>query len=331
MNVRKFAKPLLGLLVSALFVWLVLRSVSLDDVGAVLARVRPGWLVLALGLFFLGYACRIWRWKLMLQTENPELDWGRCAVPFMASIAANNVLPFRAGDVLRAFGFSRWLGVPSASVLATLLAERLMDLLALLCALGLALALLDRAGTTQNVLPALSTAGAVMTAAAVLLLLLLPGFVERPINALIDLLGRRAPGPAQGVRRQSGLVFSTLRALAHRGRMPVLLAWSLAAWVFEAAVFYAVARSVPDLAAPIAAWLAMPVGTLSTLLPSTPGYIGTFHYFVISATELFGNTAAASAAFALLVHLALWIPATVWGGVSFLYWILRRPVQTDPA
>lgn len=54
----------------------------------------------------------------------------------------------------------------------------------------------------------------------------------------------------------------------------------------------------------------MPVGTLSTLLSSTPGYIGTFHYFVVPATELFGNTAAA-AAFALLAHLALWIPATI--------------------
>jgi len=58
----------------------------------------------------------------------------------MASFAANNVLPFRAGDVLRSFAFNRKLGTTSGVVIATLFVERLLDLLILLILLGAALA-----------------------------------------------------------------------------------------------------------------------------------------------------------------------------------------------
>lgn len=65
----------------------------------------------------------------MLAVHNREIAWSRSAVPFMTSIAANNLLPSRTGDALRAVAFSGCLGVPAARVLATVLAERLMDLL----------------------------------------------------------------------------------------------------------------------------------------------------------------------------------------------------------
>ena len=104
-----------------------------------------------------------------------------------------------------------------------------------------------------------------------------------------------------------------------------LMLWSLLVWGFEACVFYAIAMALPDITVPVAAFLAMPVGTLSTMLPSTPGYIGTFHYFVTQATSAVGNPEIAAVAFAFLVHLALYIPVTLCGAASFVWWILNRP------
>jgi uncharacterized membrane protein YbhN (UPF0104 family) len=65
------------------------------------------------------------------------------------------------------------------------------------------------------------------------------------------------------------------------------------------------------------------VGTFATVIPSTPGYIGTFDYFTAQAMSALGNTAAAAAAFAFLVHAVLWLPPTVAGGL----YLLMNPVS----
>ena len=101
--------------------------------------------------------------------------------------------------------------------------------------------------------------------------------------------------------------------------------------MFEGSVFWCVAKAMPAITQPVAGWLALPVGTLATLLPSTPGYVGTFDFFVIKAAEAMGNPAAAAAGFALMVHLVLWLPATLTGGACALYWLLWMRSGARPA
>lgn len=328
MSARKAISLAFGAAISAVFLWLIFRALPFGGLVAAMGRAEPAWLAVALACFGFGYGCRIWRWRLMLAHANPTVTWARCSVPFMVSIAANNVLPFRAGDVLRGVAFSGWLGVPTARVLATLLVERLLDLFLLIATLALALFLFgtERAGLTAFF--DLSAGAIAALAAGVALVLLVPGIFEPLCRALV----RAVPGQAIAgkLMQQVDHVFHTLAALAARGRMAQLMVWSFFAWALEAGVFYAIARSLPDITAPVAAWVAMPVGTLSTLLPSTPGYVGTFHFFVMQATEALGNPAVAAAAFAFLVHLALFIPATLWGGASFVYWMLSRPANAAP-
>lgn len=330
MTAGRIVQLAIGFAVAGFFVWLILRQVDLAALGAALGAARPGWIAAAVGLFFAGYACRIWRWREMLTQDNPELGWGRCAVPFMASIAGNNVLPFRAGDALRAFAFTGWLGVGASNVLATLLVERLLDLLTLLLALGLALALLEVAGDA-GALVGMGAGGLLVVAAAVAAVLLFPQVFEPLARFAARLAGRVSAGLGARLDAEVGKVFSTLRHLAHGPRMAWLVLWSLAAWGFEGSVFYCAARAVPAITEPLAGWLALPVGTLATLLPSTPGYVGTFDFFVIKAAEAMGNPAVAAAAFAVLVHMILWLPATLAGGACLGIWALRRrpPVLTE--
>ena len=106
--------------------------------------------------------------------------------------------------------------------------------------------------------------------------------------------------------------------------MPALIAWSVPVWLFEAATYWALARAMPSLPHPEASWLAMPVGTLSTLLPSTPGHVGTFDFFTQTATAAVGNPLVAATAFALIVHAVLWLSTTLAGGACLLIWTLRR-------
>jgi len=131
-----------GIALAGLFLWLILRDLDRSALAEALRSPDLRWLALGFVFWALGYTVRVLRWRAMLAVANPDLGFWRCAVPFLGSIAANNVLPFRLGDVLRCLAFSRWLAIDTGTVTATVLAERLLDLLTVLLAVGLAILVL---------------------------------------------------------------------------------------------------------------------------------------------------------------------------------------------
>lgn len=325
MDRKKVLKLGLGILVSLAFVWLIVRN---TDGAAFVAAIRTahlGWIALGVVLFCVGYACRIQRWRIMLNADGGHnASMKVVAVPFLVSIAANNVLPFRAGDVMRVFAFSNWLGVGTVQVLATMVVERLLDLLCLLVVFGLALLLFDaRVGAAAGGMIGFGAGGILVIAAVVLFVLLFPRVFKVLVLRLFAVV---LPEGSQLVTRAIEF-FDKLEQQATGAQMPKLLVLSVLAWLFEGSVFYAAARSIPAVHEPLAALLAFPVATLATLLPSTPGYAGTFHYFAIWAAEIMGNPFAAATAFAVIVHMMLWLTATVAGGICAVVWMSR----TDPS
>lgn len=321
---KRALQLVIGIAVAGLFVWMIARQVDGAELKHALLATRPLWVVVAVCLFLLGYACRIERWRMMLTRDNPSLTWFRVGVPFMASIAANNVLPFRAGDALRVFGFQRWLNVPISAILATVLVERLLDLLSLLIVFGIVLLVFDLGSGTAGALVGIGGSGLIAVGLCVMAVLLFPQIFEPLARFCIRLIARLSPGIGAKLEKFVGDIFATLRHLAHGPRMLLLVMWSALVWGFEGAVFWAGAHAVPSIIDPLAGWLALPVGTLATLLPSTPGYVGTFDFFTIKAAEAMGNPAAAAAAFALLVHMILWLPATLIGGACVLIWSMKQ-------
>ena len=319
----RVVKLAVGFGLAGVFLWLVLRRVDLDQVMA--ASRTVSWPMLALAPLFLalGYACRVQRWRLMLLPHNPALGFLGAGVPFVASIAVNNLAPLRLGDVMRCFVFSRWLGVAPGAVVASVLVERMLDMVALVLALALALwvssvdgAALGLGLTVPLLLAALGIAG--------LGLLLSPRLSRALAAALVRVVGRFGAAPrawAEGFLRPA---VDGMSRLSEGRALSAVLALSVPVWLFEGATYWAVAQALPALAAPQAAWLAMPVGTLATLLPSTPGHIGTFDFFVQSATLEFGNAPGAATSFTLLVHLTLWLTTTLAGSVCLLVWALAR-------
>jgi uncharacterized protein (TIRG00374 family) len=309
---KSYLRLALGLLLSAVFVWLIVQHISWAEVGSTLALARPEWILAALTAFTLGYACRIIRWHCMLRLDQPGLDPLACAGPFLASFAANNVLPFRAGDVLRAFAFNRQLGTTSGTVLATLFVERLLDLLMLIALLAGALVGFNlSASQFAGVGVAVLLGGAL----AILALLLFPAAFAPLVALGVTLVRRVAPGIGARIESEASRALATLTGLARAGTLLRLIGWSLAAWLAEGLVFYCAALALPALTVPTASWLALPAGTLATLIPSTPGYVGTFDFFTLRAMTLPGNPAVAATVYAFLVHVLLFLPPTVAGGL----------------
>ena len=321
----RWARPALGAVIGLGFLALLARRVDWSTVGGLLAGAEPLPLLLAVLALSLGLGIRIVRWWWMLRVFDPTLSPGRCVRPFLGSLALNNTVPLRAGDVVRAVGFRHTLRASPARVVGTLLIERLLDLLVLL--LIFFAALLGAAEVFPR--PFLAAGGVAALAAAALLAVLVaaPGTLGRAAERVLAF--RRIP---EAWRERLGphvrQLAESLTVLRAPGRAVGLLGLSLLAWLAEGCVFAAAAWSL-GVSAPIAApWLSLGAATLATLLPSTPGYVGTFDYFAALGFTAYGVERSAAAATALLAHVVVWLPVTLVGLAALA---IRRTPAPAPA
>jgi uncharacterized membrane protein YbhN (UPF0104 family) len=111
----------------------------------------------------------------------------------------------------------------------------------------------------------------------------------------------------------------TIISLGSPRRLAGLIVLSGIAWLLEGGVFLAIAAATGMEGGWGVAYLALAMATLSTLIPSSPGYVGTFHFFAMQAALFFGNTDAKAGVFAILVHLMLWLPTTMAGATAFAW------------
>ena len=113
----RLLKHLVGAGITLLCLVVFVRQVNISDVFGALAHFH--WIYLVFGVWSLaaGYALRIVRWSMMLKAAGADASFGNCAAPFLGSIALNNVLPLRLGDVVRALNA---LGATPQDLLAIL-------------------------------------------------------------------------------------------------------------------------------------------------------------------------------------------------------------------
>ena len=306
-----------GLLVTCLFLYLAFGRLEWDTFRGVIIGAIPGPVILGIGLLAADFFIRIVRWWWMLKTLEPELPLGNCGWPFLVSIAINNILPFRVGDLIRVVGFRENLRVPVAQLFGILFIERLLDLLVLLGFFFLGL-LFMHTGALPSTFVTMSIWVACAGLAVFLALLLIP----RQVRAALTWILRR---PSLEMRGWSGKLASLMEeffvalALLRKPRLFIeLMALSVLAWTLEGGVFATAAWSLQTNTALLGSFFALATGTLATLLPSSPGYIGTFDYFTMLGLMAYDAHRESAAAFAILVHGILWAPLTLVGSSYFL-------------
>lgn len=313
----KVLRLLVRIAITGGFLWLLTSHMQWHELEPLFADANLLWIVAAFFAFWFGFACRIARWTTMVRHANARLRFLDCAGPFVAAFATNNVMPFRAGDFLRIFAFNRKLGTTSGAVLATLVIERMMDLFTLLVLFAVALLFFRLDAGIVGI-----TGAVLLVLAAILLVSMLrPNLMAPLVERLARMVGRVAPRVGAHIANEASNAFTLLADLGRQGSVAKLMAWSAAGWIGEGLVFWCAAESLVGIRKPIAAWLAFPAGTLATLIPSTPGYIGTFDFFAAQAMHRLGNDLTAATGYTFLVHALIWLPPTL---VGWLYLVLHR-------
>ena len=306
---RRTLQLVLGLAISAVCIALAARGLELDQVARALGQAHYVWLFPALALYFAGVWVRALRWSALLRLIRP-VSAARLFPVVVIGYMANDVLPFRLGELARCFVIQRRDGIPQTAALGTVLVERIMDGITMLAFMAAALVFLP---ATPELEVLLRRAG-LLFAATVLVLV---AITARPqLGAgLVTLLVR--PLPERLGERVRTLAMSFLSGLASLGgglgALRVFLL-SCGAWGLEAAMYYVLMASFPLTPSVPLAVLTTAVANLGSLVPSSPGYVGVFEYFALEfALVPFGVPRETALAYVLVVHAALVVPITLLG------------------
>jgi glycosyltransferase 2 family protein len=332
MNARTL-RFLIPFAISAGLLYLVVLRVQGDSaaLGAALGAADWRLIVPAVGLYFIGVWLRSARWGLLL----PEyaLKVGTLFRALVVGFTVNNLLPLRMGEVARAYLLARWCRVPYGATVASLIVERVLDGLSLAVLLLVALALLpltNLAGGGSVGSVGASAAGGGVVAPGYLLvvgvvaaggfaacaaLLALAAWRASALIAVAAFIARPLPPRFGGLLERLAESFARSLALVHSpSRLARLLVLSLLAWSFELGLFFVLLLS---LGLPASYPLALLVGSaanFATLLPSSPGYVGTFDGVLINVLhDTAGIAAGQAAAYDVVVHATLFLPVVVVG------------------
>ena len=315
---RHWVKHLIGGGITLLCLLVFFRQINFGEVLEAFENFRWVYLILGLTSLAFGYALRIIRWSMMLKAAGAAATFANCSAPFLGSIALNNVLPLRLGDVVRALVFPKSMGITRTTATTSLVVERLIDLLTLLASLAIGLFAIPSVAISPE-LKASAVALALVGGLALLLGILFSG----PLGRLCGALAARPNAHGASALRK---IYETLGSLLHgfdvmsRPRiLSTMLIVSMFVWGGEAGLFHFVLLGAGMEGSFLVALLVMAVATLSTLVPSSPGYVGPFHLAAFTAISLVGGTAAQAGSYAVIVHLTLWLPTTLAGALAI--WI----------
>ena len=308
---------ILGIIISAAFLWWALSGLELDQVWDDMRGADYWWLLPSVAVYFVGVWVRTWRWDYMLRPLKP-IPVRRLFPVVVIGYMGNNIYPFRAGEVLRAYVLRRREQIPMSGSLATVVVERVFDGLVMLMFVFAALPLAPLPSSeiqTLVVLASLAFFGAmiiffIMAAQPQRFMRLSRWFSDR-------LLPERIAAPLLGFLER---FLDGLASLRDFRQVMMIFFTSIIIWLLETIKYWFVMHAFDFEVSFFALMLMNGVVNLATTLPSAPGYVGTFDGPGIAVLVLYGIPQSIAAAYTLVLHAALWLPITLLGG----YYMLRE-------
>ncbi len=311
----------LGIIISAVFLYLALRGLRLRDVWAEVQGANYFWLIPGVAVYFMGVGVRAWRWQYLLSPVK--------RIPFRQSFEivtigymGNNIFPARLGEVLRAVVLKRREDVPVSASLATIVVERVFDGVVMLSFVFLnlgALAKIEGSSGFVGSIQSLAVWGSVLFLGVLVVFLLAAMFPEKSKGVLTYFGERLIP---QKFRTQTlGIAFEFLdglEALRSPREAVMIFITSFIIWLFETGKYWFVMHAFSFEVSFFALMLMNGIVNLATTIPSAPGYVGTFDAPGIAVLEAFGVEKAVAAGYTLVLHVALWLPVTALGFYYFI-------------
>jgi uncharacterized protein (TIRG00374 family) len=304
---RVALRGIVGIAISILAGWILVQSVDIPAAIEVLRQADLAVVALMVVTVVLDVAFRGARWRALLMPIK-RIAYPRVLGYTYIGYLANNVLPARLGELVRAHALGEGEALSRTTVLGTIVVERILDTLIVVTLAGLAVVVLGVGGV-------LSTA---VLLGAVFVGVLLVGLI-------VATLSHRLPGADRvtaAVERFPRVLDlwrrlrDGLRVVGEPRAVAGALVFSALAWTFSIATFVLGGRALGIELTPLQGALLSSGVALVTIVPAAPGYLGTFELTAVGIATRFGVDRDSAFAMALLVHAMILLVTTVGGAIA---------------
>ena len=298
------ANIIAGTLIGAVFIWLAFRGTDFSTLGSSFRSADYRYLIPAVFLSVMVQLVRSYRWGVILEPLKKIDQWSLFSATSVGFMAIS-LLPMRMGEFVRPYLISRKSDIRLGASLATIVVERVFDMLTLMILL-LYIILSSRSKLIK--LPAwISQAAYIILLVTIpMLLLLIFVAIKRDVSMKgIDRIIKLLPHALSG--RLTRLVHSFLdglQILPDWRKTAYLTLLSLITWFLIGLINYALFKSFTSMAhlPPAAAYTVLLITALGITLPTAPGFVGNYHYFCVLGLALFGISKADALTYAILIH-----------------------------
>lgn len=328
----------LGIAISLLFLVILIWSIDLRYTISELKSANYIYVIPAIALYFVSVYFRSIRWKILL-SHMKDIPVKRLFPVVVIGYMANNLLPVRLGELVRAYYLARRESVTGASSLASIAVERVYDGLTLLSFCIVATPLLISFGAFKSVNATSNTSAIIfafitisMFVGALLTLTFMSSYKFMRFRiTLIKLFPSRIESRINSLLEQFLDGLASLRTLKSQ---TIILIFSIPVWLSECGVYLLVGYSFEIhtyFPSPIIFVLAIILVTatsnLITAIPSSVGGIGPFEVVAQQTLVVLGLNASLAAAYAGFIHIiALWLPVNILGII--LLWKHNTSMKT---
>lgn len=290
-------KIILGVVLSAVLVYLSLRGLHFQAVAEAIHNIRLPYVLLSLSMMLLMQVLRSIRWggilKPVAHVDQFTL-FSITNVGFLAVVA----IPARLGELVRPLLISRKKDVPMAAALGTIFVERILDMFAVLLMAALVFPLIPLPPWLVRSVSLIT----IITLAAVacfLLLIVKRNALEGAARWLPASLRKRYTGK---LNRLIGHFIDGFAVITDWKRLAWLFFLSLMVWIVDVLVIYSLFLAFGYTLSPLAAFVLMFILIVGIAVPTAPGFVGNWHYACILALTLFGLQKADALSFAVVYH-----------------------------
>jgi glycosyltransferase 2 family protein len=307
---------LLGAVVSVLAIYFIVSQMDIARLGQALATARYIYVLPCLALLVVGLYTRAIRWRILLSESLPVQ---RAFSIMNVSYLVNGLLPLRIGEVARAYLATRAQPpVPVFKSLSTIIVERLLDLLAVLALMALAIT----AGPLPDELRAAGTVALPGAIGGFLLLVFLARQQELTHKIVLWVGGRtRISASLQGrIIEWLDHFLDGLAPLTKIQTLLLALGWTAISWGLSVAAGYILMFAFYDRADWAATCLFIAAASFAIALPAVPGNVGTYEGAIILALVAMGmgEPPETALAFAVVVHGANLMVYALTGVMGFI-------------
>lgn len=308
----------IGLALTVLLLWWVFHDVDWTELRRDVRRADMLLLLISIAVATLIFPLRAIRWRPILAPIAPGLPYGPLWRATAIGMMANNVLPARAGELVRGYVLSRETGVPFSAAFASLVVDRVFD--GMIVLLLMVTAMFDPRFPAGVSARTYAGTGVVLIAGVALALYAIVFFPDRLIR-VFELFARRvAPRFEERGRVMLRSFAHGLSVLRHPRRFLVVFWWALLLWLVQALGFWLGFRAFGIDVPFSAALFVQGLIVIGVAAPSTPGFFGLFEFAAVTGLQLYGVSDSLAVAWALAFHVLSLVPITVIG----LYYVYRR-------